>query len=235
MSIFGPSKEKADKAFNKAFKTGDFSTALKLYRKLADKDPNDYESLHNIGFIFLSVKQGAEAIDYFIKANNIHESPIHWNNLGRAYQQVKKYSEAQDAYTKAMQLDMNDPMPWYNLTVCLREMGNVEESITELEKLIQAHPSHAGSNNDLALHYEDQGHIDRAIAQLEKALNSNPDYTPSRLNLIRVLCEKGKYPDSTAHLEYLAKQGAKIEVSAKDGKVKIVINGSTFFEGTYES
>ena len=235
MAIFGPSKEKADSAFNKAFKTGDFTTALKLYQKLVEKDLNDYESLHNIGYILLTVKKGEDAIEYFIKANNIHESPIHWNNLGRAYQQIKKYSEAKDAYTKAVQLDMNDPMPWYNLTVCLREMGNMEESISELEKLLQTHPSHAGSNNDLALHYEEKGYVDKAIVQLEKALTYDPNYTPSRLNIIRILCEKGKYPDSTTHLEYLAKQGAQIEVSAKDGNVKIVINGSVFFEGTYKS
>lgn len=234
-SIFGPSKEKANKALNKAFETGDFGPALKLYQKLIEKDPNDYESLHDIGYIFLSLKQGTQAIEYFIKANKIHESSIHWNNLGRSYQQIGKFSEAKNAYTKAMQLDVNDPKPWYNLTVCLREMGEKEESISELKKLLQTHPYHAGSNNDIALYYEDHGLIDKAIAQLERALSYDPEYIPSRLNMARILCEKGNYPDSTEHLEYLAQQGAHIEVGAKDGQVKIEINGSIFFEGQYKS
>lgn len=234
-SIFSPSKEKANKAFNKALETGNFGPALKLYKKLVEKEPNDYESLHNIGYIFLCLDQGADAIEYFIKANKIHESPIHCNNLGRSYQQIEKYSEAKDAYIKVMQLDTNDPIPWYNSTVCLREMGKVEESISELKNLLKKYPSHAGSSNDIALHYEEQGFIDKAISQLEKALSNDPDYTPSRLNMVRILCEKGNYPDLTEHLEYLAQQGAHIVVKAKEGQSKIVINGSIFFEGPYES
>ena len=77
--------------------------------------------------------------------------------------------------------------------------------------------------------------IDKAITQLEKTLSNNPDYTPSRLNMVRILCEKGNYPDSTEHLEYLAQQGSHIEVKAKEGQVTIVIDGSIFFEGPYES
>ena len=50
-----------------------------------------------------------------------------------------------------------------------------------------------------------------------------------------MLCEKGNFPDSTEHLEYLAKQGAHVEVAAEDGQAKISINGSIFFEGKYES
>ncbi len=222
-------------AFAKGFESGDFGPALKIYEKLIKKTPNDYESLHNVGYIFLTLEVSKSAIDYFVQANKIHESSLHWNNLGRAYQQAKEYISAKKAYSKAMQLDMSDPQPWYNKTVCLREMGEVEESVSELTKMIQKHPAHSGANNDLALHYEEMGSVDKAIHYLEKAVDNNPDYIPCRLNLIRILCEQGKYPESTNHLECLSEQGAHVEVLAKKGDVKISINGAIFFEGKYNN
>jgi len=163
ISLFGPSKEKANKAFNRGFETGDFEPALKLYKQLVEKDPDDYESLHNTGYIFLCLDRGEEAVEYFLKANKIHESPVHWNNIGRSYQKIKKFPEACEAYSKAMQLDNKNPQPRYNLTVCLREMGDIEKSFSELKILLQNHPDHAGANNDLALHYEEQGVVDKSI------------------------------------------------------------------------
>ncbi len=234
-SIFSPSKEKAARAFTKGFESGDFGPALKIYKKLIKKTPNDYESLHNVGYIFLTLENSKSAIDYFVQANKINESSLHWNNLGRAYQQAKEYISAKEAYGNAMRLDMNDPQPWYNKTVCLREMGEVEESVSELTKMIKNHPMHSGANNDLALHYEDMGSVDKAIHHLEKAIANTPDYVPCRLNLVRILCEQGKYPESTKHLECLSEQGVYVEVSANNGDVKIAINGAIFFEGSYDN
>ncbi len=235
MSLFGPTKEKAQKALAKAFQTGNFSAAITQFTKLIKKDPDDYESLHNLGYALLESNRTEEAIESFIKANELHEDALHWNNLGRAYQQLRQFNKAKEAYAKAMELDSKDPKPWYNLTVCLREMGKMDDSFAELNKLLEVFPDHTSSNNDLALHLEDRGKINNAVEVLEKALNTEPNNMPARMNLIRMLCNAGKYPDSTPHLEFLAEQGANVEISALEGNVKIVINGAVFYEGTYKA
>jgi tetratricopeptide (TPR) repeat protein len=229
-SFFANPRRRADRAFRKGFETGKYTSAVRLYRRVVDKDPSDYEALHNLGFIFLEVGDGAQAIEYLKKANAVHECSLHWNNLGRAYQQTRQFPEALEAYRNAVRLDEENVDPRYNSTVCLREMGKEQESLRELEMFLLDHPDHAGANNDRAIHHETSGEREKAVSSLRRALQSNPDYLASRLNIIRILCMMGRFPESTRHLEYLAEAGAQVRVEEKDGKVLVWINNSLLVE-----
>ncbi|EIJ42844.1 tetratricopeptide repeat protein [Beggiatoa alba B18LD] len=233
-SRFGPSKKSAQRALQKGLQNGDLQPALQIYTRLVEKNPNDCENLHDLGYVLLEMGRTEEAIGYFMQANRIKEHTLHWNQLGRAYQCLQNYSEALAAYKKAMQLDQKDPRPWYNTTLCLREMGQEERAIEELIKLLLTHPSHAGANNELAIHYQKQGKIDLALRLFRTALKTNPNYFPSHLNLIRLLCEIGQFSEARPHLEYIAKYGAYVNVVAQDGKLQIFVDGGLFFSGQYE-
>ena len=226
-------REAAAQALADGLRTGDFRAAVKQYRKLAEQHPDDHKVHHDLGFALLEAGDTAGAVGSLRRANELQESPIQWNNLGRALLRQREFGEAKRAFQRARDLDGSDPQPWYNLTVALREEGDTEGSFRELGTLCAAHPRHAGSRNDLATHYLMRGQRDMAAEQLRSAIDANPDYAPARLNLIRLLCEAGRYPDSTEHLEHLAKLGANVVVSAKDGKVEIVLNGKMFYRGTY--
>ncbi len=108
----------------------------------------------------------------------------------------------------------------------------MEGSFNALLAFSERHPDHVASHGDLALHYEDREDLDRAVSHCERALSLDAGYVPARMNVIRMLCDAGRYPDSLPHLEAVSEQGAKVVVSAEDGHTEITINGRLFWQGT---
>lgn len=230
-SIFGVSKEKAEKAYNDGKNTGDFNSAIKLYEKLIAKDANDVESIVTLGNIYLSMDDNQGAINAFKQANAVKESGSHWNNLGRAYQQAKNYISAAEAYENAVQLNPDNIQAAYNKAVCLREMGNREDAFQLLLKIIKKNPDHANSHNDLAEHYENKKDLDKVVFHLEKAVQSDPCNIAGRLSLIRVLCEQGNYPESKPHIDIMTQHGYSFEVTDEDGQVSIMADDKLLYAG----
>ena len=231
MGLFSkPTKERAAQALN----SGDFKGAIKRYRRLIESDAGDHELFNDLGVALLESGQPGEAAEAFSRANDLHENPIHWNNLGRAQLQLGAFAVARASFEKAVALDPDDPQPRYNLTICLREQGDMEASFNALLAFSEGHPDHVAAHGDLALHYEERQELERAESHCERALALDPDYAPARLNLIRMLCDAGRYPDSLPHLEALAERGAKVVVAAEDGQAQISINGGLFWQGSYQ-
>jgi len=228
-SLFGNTKEGAAKALRE----GDFATAIRRYRKALEKDGNDHEMHHDLGIALLESGAAAEAVPCFERANAIRDHAIHWNSLGRAHLAAGNPAAAAAAFATARQKDPGDPKPWYNQTVCLRAQGKSDAAFEELKALLARFPDHAGARNDLGCLYEERNEKDRAQGEFDCAVKANPNYAPARLNLIRFLCESQRFPDAQPHLEFLAAAGAKVEVAAKDGRVRITINGRVFYEGVY--
>lgn len=226
-SFFGNTKEGAAKALRE----GDFATAIRRYRKALEKNGDDFEMHNDLGVALLESGAAAEAVPCFERANAIRDQAIHWNNLGRAHLAAGNPVAATSAFNKARSMDPRDPKPWYNLTVCMREQNQHDACINELKAMLAEFPEHAGAHNDLGCYYDERNEKDRAMGEFNSAVEANPDYAPARLNLVRVLCETRRFPDARPHLEFLAAQGARIEVAARDGRVRILINGKLFYDG----
>ena len=228
--FFGITKEKANAKLQRAFATRNFADAIEAYRKLIAKNPKDHELFNNLGVAYLESDALTESIEAFQKANLLLPACVHFNNLGRALLERKQYQSAREAFAKGRELDATDPMPWYNITVSLRNEGRTEEAQRELVEFLKAHPAHANGLNDMGCHYLDCGETDEALKCFKKAVAIDPAALSARLNLIRLLCDSNQYPDATPHLEILAKQGLNVRVHAdKKNMVSIDINGSPFY------
>jgi len=224
-----PTRESASRALI----TGDFESAIKQYRHLTQDDGRDHELFNDLGIALLESGMPAEAVDALSTACELHENAIQTNNLGRAHLQMGAYAAALAAFGRASALDPDDPQPGYNITVCLRMQGDMEASFNALLAFSERHPDHVASHGDLALHYEDRQELDRAVSHCQRALALDAEYIPARINLIRLLCDLGRYPDSLPHLETLAQGGAEVVVSAEDGQAKISIDGRLFWQGKH--
>ena len=230
-SLFGNTKEGAAKALRQ----GDFATAIRRYRKALENNGEDHEMHHNLGIALLESGAAAEAVPCFERANAIRDHAMHWNNLGRAHLAAGNPDAAVAAFNAARKMDPRDPQPRYNLTVCKRLLGQHDAAMDELMAMLVEYPDHAGAHNDLGCYYDDRQEKDKALDQFDRAVKANPNYAPARLNLVRLLCQAQRFPDARPHLEFLAAAGAKVEVAAKDGRMRISVNGKLFYEGAYSA
>lgn len=217
----------------KALLKGDYATAIRRYRKVLEKNDTDPETYNDLGVALLESGTAAEAVPCFERANALQDNAIHWNNLGRAWLVMGKYAEAMAAFKSARDKDPSDPQPWYNSTVCLREQGQDDAAIAELQALVATFSDHAGAHNDLGCFYVNRGDTEQALAEFTRVIEINPDYVPARQNLIIQLCSAERFPEARPHLDYLAQRGADVKVTAQHGKLFIMVNGQMLYSGDY--
>jgi tetratricopeptide (TPR) repeat protein len=219
----------------KAWRVGNWPVVIEASERLLKDTPNDHELLNNLGVALLEVGETTRAESSLRRANELHENAIHWNNLGRVLLAAKRYNEASAVFQRAIEFDPSDPKPRFNQTICLRSQGSVEEANAELQRFLEAFPDHAGGNNDMGNIFDERGDRENAVIYFARSIELEPHYLPARLNLIRVLCNLGRYPESTPHLEYLAKHGVNVLVNATDEVVEIILNGEPFYRGAVQT
>jgi tetratricopeptide (TPR) repeat protein len=87
----------------------DYNRAIEQYKILLQIDSKNRNALHNLGWIEMEInKNYPTAVTYFsqsIQADSLFINAIY--NRGVAYEKMKKYSEANLDYRKALQIDPN--------------------------------------------------------------------------------------------------------------------------------
>lgn len=224
-------KWRARSRFAQAWRAGDWRAAIAAGELLLNETPNDPEILNNLGAALLGAGDAVRAEASFRRANEIRESAIHCNNLGRALLACGRHTEAKAAFRRASELDPSDPQPRYNLTVCLRAEGSLKEAVAELQRFVADFPRYVAGQSDLGCYADERGDREQAVAFFTASLEIAPQYLPARLNLIRVLCDLGRYPEATPHLQALAGGGMQVRVNATGAAVEIDLDGQPFYRG----
>lgn len=231
MALFSqPTKQEATEAFADALRTGRFDKAIKLYRKLIKKAPEDHELHNDLGYCLLEIGQVDDAVAHLGRSVALRQQALNTNNLGRALLARGDFVAARQAFETTRRLDPDDPQSWYNLTVCIREAGDMEGSFEELLTFVDAHPEHIGGHGDLAMHYEIRGDNIQAIDHLNAALTGRPGDVSLRLNVARLLCEADRFDECGDHLGELGKLGLEVTIIDDDARLLIEIDGKIFFQ-----
>jgi tetratricopeptide (TPR) repeat protein len=235
LSIFGMTKKKAIATLQKAYQSGDFTKAISAYEEMIKKTPEDAEIHNDLGTMYLETKQLKESENCFRKAFDLSENGVSLNNLGRVYLAKGEHTKAMEYFRKAHELDPTDAQPWYNISICYRESGKMEDAFNELNKFLDAFPDHANGHSDLGIFLYDKGDIEGALTHYERSIQLAPNNIIGRVNIIKPLCDLKRFPDSKPHLEVIASTGINVRVDASDGKMKIFFNDNLFHECEYEN
>jgi len=223
-------KLRDQKRFAHACRKGDLDAAVAAGRSLLAGAPDDHKVQNDVGVVLLDAGQPGQAEACFRRAVELLENAIHVNNLGRALMAQRRYDEARKAFARAADLDPADPQPQFNAVVLLREQGD-DHAAEALDRFVSRFPNHAGGQNELGCTLEQRGDVDRGLDCFLRATQLAPGYYPAHLNRIKALCDSGRYPEATPHLEALAAIGLRVRVSVKDGAVEIDIDGTPFYRG----
>lgn len=217
--------------FLHACRSGDLDKAAAAGQAMLADAPDDYQLQNDVGSILLDAGRSAEAERCFRRAVELIENAIQVNNLGRALMAQDRNEEAGEAFKRAADLDPSDPQPRFNLIVLSRKQSGEDAAADALTTFVSQFPNHAGGQNDMGCTLEKRGDINRALDCFLRATQLAPGYVPAHLNRIRLLCDSGRYPEATPHLEALAAAGTRVRVSAKDEAVEIEIDGTPFYRG----
>jgi tetratricopeptide (TPR) repeat protein len=124
-----------------------------LKKKIA-ADPNDFDSLVQLGNMYSDVGKFPPAIDYYERALRVHEDANVRTDLGICYKQSNRLDDALAAFKRVSEESPDSWQAVYNLAIVDGEMRRFDDARAELAKLKKMRPG------------------DPAVAKLEQALQT---------------------------------------------------------------
>jgi len=114
------------------------------------------------------------------------------NNLGLAYYNQGRLTEAIHEYLSALKIKPDDAITHYNLGLAYGKGGRLNEAIQEFLTTLRLKPDYPKAHNGLGLAYYNQGRLDEAIHEYKTAARLKPDYAEAHSNLGFVYYKQGR-------------------------------------------
>jgi tetratricopeptide (TPR) repeat protein len=124
----------------------DRKKALFLYKKALEYNPNDFDTMMNIGTILAKSEEFDEAENIFRKAlliGNVRQIYRAYYNIGLVSLQQQDARAALDNLEKAYNLNPRNSGTLYALGHLYIDIGQLQEGKKLLEELLRLHPDHA--------------------------------------------------------------------------------------------
>ena len=172
---------------------GNIDEALSNLRDAIRIDPDFAEAHNNLGSILITKGNIDEAIHHFTAA--IHINPdfakAHYN-LGSAFGLQRKFDDAIREFREALRLqpDLVQAREKLEQTQALIAKTNIDNSIIQVQKMLDTHPNDPILHFKLGNLYNDSGELDAAIGSYRRALSLKPDFIQAMNGLAIVHAKK---------------------------------------------
>ena len=159
-----------------AYETGDFETSLAKFQAAIERNPQDTDSLSNLGQVLVKMNRPADAIPYLTRAVSL--APDRWAyqfNLARALGLVGRLDESIQGYRVAQGLFPTDYVTAFNLALALHKRGDEAAAVEQYQKAITLQPEDASFRKALAISFERLQKPAEAASAYQEYLRLSPD------------------------------------------------------------
>jgi len=127
-------------------------------------------------------------------------------NLGTAYEQKQKYTEALESYNKALALFPAYDQAWYNTGNVYLALNRPQEAIEPFKRAVAVNPDFIKAWNNLGSAWFKMNAFDSAIVYYRHTLKISPGYPSALGNLGQALLRNQEYEEAYATLNLAVKQ-----------------------------
>lgn len=150
--------------------------AIEAFQQAIQQSPSYADPHNNLGNLLLELGRKEEAIACFNQAlAHSPDSARIWNNLARATAQSHDFICALQHYTKALEIEPENPLIRSNRGQLLVELGRTEEGMKDLEHALEHYPDTYEAVHNLALCHSVSGNQQQAEAWYGRALKLRPE------------------------------------------------------------
>ena len=181
--------------------------AEQLLHKVLLSRPGDRDALNNLALALRAMGRNEEAEARLLEA--LQSDPNYFPtliNLSDIYLNLKRPAAAQLHATKAIQIDVENPIAHKLLGMSLIQQRLFPEAVQSFEKSLRLQPDdfecHAAAS-EAALA---SGDLDAATTHLAAASRLMPGHLPVQVNLVHLLIRKGSLEEADQRLKDLFKQ-----------------------------
>lgn len=128
---------------------GDYKGAMKKYKEVLKKEPNNLFALQEASNTALSLKEYKECIAYsnkLIVSDHAEATMRGYMNKGTAYDLMKDYKNSVEAYQEGIRKYPDEYLLYFNLGVTYLKAENLQKAKESLLESLYRNPEHASSN-----------------------------------------------------------------------------------------
>lgn len=172
------------------------------------KKSSDPRDLFVVADVLIKNTRQDEAIPLLQKyLEKFPDDPRAWVGLGLGYEDRKQFSEAENAFERALQADPKFAEAEYQIGVLKSVSGDSSAAIPHYERAIQFDPNHLQALTKLGGLYLQSGDLNKALAVLLKAESINPDDRQTEYSLALAYAKLGKREEAKVHMERFQSKG----------------------------
>jgi Putative Zn-dependent protease, contains TPR repeats len=223
-SKMAPPAEQADKLAGE----GKSAEALPLYEKALEKNPDDARALLGSSTCYLSLAQPEKALAGLDRVLKIEPTNVRAMALKSAcLSDSRRYDEAVDTATKAIQLDTAEStaLPHLVLSISLNELGRFEEALSAVNKYLLKEPENAQALFIKGSVLEELERYDEALDTFSKAARSRDGHIRGCIARGILLCTLGRMDEGIAEFNKVLPQEPSIRAEEL-AKLKVLLNES---------
>jgi predicted TPR repeat methyltransferase len=164
-----------------AHRAGRLATAEMGYRRVLKQRADDPKALHFLGLLLFHEGDALGGIAQL--ARSLEHEPGNargWNALGGMLIAVERRAEAARAYRRATEVAPSLAEGWYNLGICERDAGELEEAETHLRAAIACERDYSRAHEALAMLLYQLGRTDAAAAAYAEWARLDPASAKAR-------------------------------------------------------
>jgi protein O-GlcNAc transferase len=178
--------------------------AEQLYRKILDRQPENFKAVHYLGLIAHQAGRNEIAVGLIRQAIalNPNYAEAH-SNLGVALRDTGQFDEAIAACRRAIALEPNYAKAHNNLGNALIDKGQLDEAIVACRRAIALEPNLPEIHSNLGVALRARGQFDEAIVAYRTAVHLKPSFHKGHSNLIFSLYLDPKSDVKVIHDELL--------------------------------
>lgn len=180
----------------------EFDKVFDCIKLILDQQPGNEEALYKICFWTEFTGRNEESIELHQKiVNELPYNEVAWFNLGSAYQGLKLYEKAIDAYQYSIAIDEKFDYAYRNIADAYIRMRKFKDAIEMLEKICEFTRPEDVIYEAIGHCYHRLGKIAQARFNYRKASHMNPDDTKLYYKIAITYMDEGSWTSAIKQLE----------------------------------
>ena len=128
-----------------------------------------------------------------------------YNILGITYNKLNNNTLACDCYSKAINIDPNFAVSYFNLGSLFHEQNSFEHAIKYYKKAISLNPNYIDAIFNLAIVFKENGEVNKAIGFYKSLLKKDYNHIDTHYNLGIIFKEINRFSSSIFHFNEVLK------------------------------
>jgi predicted O-linked N-acetylglucosamine transferase (SPINDLY family) len=180
-----------------AHQHGDLAEAERLYRRVLEARPDQFEAQHLLGVLCGQQGRYAQALELVGAALKIRpDMPGALSNYGLILHKMKRHPEALASYDRALAIRPDNAEALSNRGNVLSALERYEEALASYDRALAIRPNYAEALNNRGLALEALGRNEEALRSYVKALLVRPDYAEALYHRGNVLARLERYEEA---------------------------------------